>query len=373
VNANQGESPPVLLTGGELSIDLANLVENYRMVLTELSGVEAAAMVKADGYGLGASRVAAALWADGCRQFLVAQLEEGVALRVGLPHASISVLNGPLPATEREMLHHRLLPVLNSLPQIETWQRLAGEVGRSLPAALHFDTGINRLGLDRVETWALFENPSLLAGVDVVHVMSHLASAEELDSDSPERQLDRFRKIRARMPEGTASLANSAGIYRGPQFHFDLGRPGIALFGGSPVVGEPGLMRTVATLRVPILQIRDVGPGDEVGYGATHIVGRASRLATIAVGYADGYPRSGSNLGVVTIAGRDAPIVGRISMDLITVDVTHIDAASLYPGAPVELLGENHLLDDVASRAGTIANELLTNLGRRYSRAYIGS
>lgn len=360
-----------VLARAELTIDLGSVVANYRTILAKLSGVNAAAMLKAGAYGLGVSPVATALWADGCRQFFVAQLEEGIALRADLPEASISVLNGPLPSTARDMHQHGLVPVLNSLPQVEAWQGLAREVGRSLPAAVHFDTGMNRLGLDATEAETVLENPSVLDGVDVIHVMSHLASAEEVDSDGPERQLERFRRIRARLSAGTASLANSAGIFRGQDFHFDLGRPGIALFGGSPVVVEPGLMRTVATLRVPILQVRDVGPDDEVGYGATHTVGRPARLATIAVGYADGYLRSGSNSGSVAIAGRRVPIVGRISMDLTTVDVTEIGADSLYPGAPVELLGESCLLDDVAVAAGTISYELLTNLGNRYKRTYV--
>ncbi|MFT7599791.1 MAG: alanine racemase [Acidimicrobiales bacterium] len=360
-----------ILTASELTIDLGRIRANYRLLMSKVDGPITAAMVKANGYGLGAVEVAATLAVEGCAVFFVAHLSEGIEVRAALPGAQIHVLNGAMPGTERELEAHGLIPVLNSLAQITTWRALGDQLGRALPATVHLDTGMSRLGLPPDETEQLLVDPSLLDGLDVVHVMSHLASADVPGSDQSGDQLALFRQLRSSLTIGTASLANSSGIFLGPEYHFDLVRPGIALYGGNPTPDQPNPMSSVATLEAPILQVRPVDIGDVVGYGATHTVERVGRIATIAVGYADGFLRSGSGTGVAHLAGHAVPIAGRISMDLITIDVTDVPDAALWLGAPVELIGDRCPIDEVADRAGSIANELLTDLGRRYQIAYV--
>lgn len=363
-----------LLTRTELTVDLGAIRRNHQILLARLDGrASLAAMVKADGYGLGATPVASALWDDGCRWFFVAHLDEGLELRGALPDdATISVLNGAMPGTEAELAEARLVPVLNSLDQVELWGAEARRRNRVLDAVLHVDTGMNRLGMPREEAGRLADEPERLDAIDVVHVMSHLASADVPGSDQSARQLKSFGQIRQHLPMGTASLANSAGVFLGLDYHFDVVRPGIALYGGTPVPGRPNPMECCTLLETPVLQVRAVGPGDTVGYGATHEVTGPARIATVEVGYADGFLRAASNRGQATIAGVAVPVVGRVSMDLVTLDVTAVPERDLHLGAPVELLGPNQPVDAVAARAGTIANEVLTDLGRRYHLTYVG-
>lgn len=360
-----------ILTASQLTIDLGRVRENYRILNSRLAGVPAAAMVKANGYGLGATEVATALAAEGCTDFFVAHLEEGVALRKALgPGPTVQVLNGAMPGTEADLMANGLQPVLNSIEQIELWRACDGSVDQ--PATVHFDTGMSRLGLPPDEIEHLLSSPSLLDGVHVAHVMSHLASADVPGSPQSTKQLELFRQLRSQLPTGTASLANSSGIFLGDEYHFDLVRPGIALYGGNPTPGQPNPMLPVARLEAPILQVRHVDAGEVVGYGATHVVERPGLIATISIGYADGFLRSGSGTAVASVGGIDVPVAGRISMDLITLDVSSVPEQYLSLGAPVELIGERQLIDDVAERAGSIANELLTDLGRRYQVSYTG-
>ena len=359
-----------ILTASELTIDLGRIRQNYRILIDQLGGVPAAAMVKANGYGLGAATVAATLATDGCNTFFVAHLEEGIEVRKALgPDPVIQVLNGAMPGTESELVANGLQPVLNSIDQIELWRTCPG--AKAQPATIHLDTGMSRLGLPPDESEHLLANPSLVDGVDVAHVMSHLASADVPGSPQSADQLERFRQLRIRFPRGTASLANSAAIFLGPSYHFDLARPGIALYGGNPTPGQPNPMLPVVRLEAPILQVRHVEAGDVVGYGATHVVEQPGRIATISVGYADGFLRSGSGTAKANVAGIEVPVAGRISMDLITLDVSAVPEQHLALGAPVELIGEHCLIDEVAERADSIANELLTDLGRRYQVRYI--
>jgi alanine racemase len=362
------------LTRATATIDLDALARNYHLLTDRLGGRRPAAMVKADGYGLGAAPVSRRLRVEGCTRFFVARLDEGIELREALPEAEICVLDGPQPGTEGELLGAGLVPVLNGLDQVERWRHTATAAGRPLPAALHFDTGMRRLGIPAGEAETLAARPDLLQGLDIRHVMSHLASADVAGSPQSAGQLELFRAIRARFPDGLASLANSAGIFLDPAYHFDLARPGIALYGGSPHPGDdrPNPMDPVLTLEAPVLQVQRVEAGQPVGYGATHVPDRTTRLATIPVGYADGFLRSASNRGEVAIGDDRAPIVGRISMDLVILDVGHLPEGAVRPGTAVELIGGRCLVDEVAARAGTIANELLTGLGRRYRRRYLG-
>ncbi|MFQ5971036.1 MAG: alanine racemase [Alphaproteobacteria bacterium] len=358
--------------GATLTVDLVAIVDNYRRVRDEAPGAETAAVVKADAYGLGMEQVAPALAEAGCQTFFVALPREGVTLRRLLSTAEVAVFSGPDPSEARLYAEHRLTPVLNSLAQIEIWR----QASLDQPAMLHLDTGMSRLGLTAGELSCLAADPSLLDGVEVSAVMSHLACADEPDHPLNRAQLEAFHAALTRLPASCggarASLANSSGIFLGADFHFDLVRPGAALYGIAPQIGRANPLRQVVHLHAKILQVRDVDSPMTVGYGATHRVSRAGRLATVAAGYADGYIRALGNSGRAYIAGRPVPVVGRVSMDLTTVDVSDIPAELARPGGRVELIGEHARTDDVAAEAGTIGYELLTGLGQRCDRVYRG-
>lgn len=352
-----------------LTVDLAALAENYRALCRLAPGAQVAGVVKADAYGLGVARVAEALHGAGCRSFFVATAEEGAALRAFLPPGSpalIYVLHGFAGASPRDLAAQALIPVLSTPGDIELLRAHAKAESRALPAALQADTGMNRLGLPP----AFLEAGPDLAGVSPVLLMSHLASADEPDDPSNARQRERFRALKARFPGVRTSLANSAGILLGRSYHEDVVRPGIALYGGNPLPGRPSPVHTVVTLEAPILQIREAEPGETVGYGGTHRIEAPARLATLGIGYADGYLRSLGNRGRVMIGGHAAPVIGRVSMDLTVVDVTEIPESVARPGALAELFGPSLAVDEVAERAGTISYELLTRLGQRLARGY---
>lgn len=355
-----------------LTIDLGAIAANYRLLRKEAGRAACAAVVKADAYGLGAGRVAPVLAAAGCRHFFVAQFAEAQVVRRVLPKGTaLYVLNGILPGEEAEFQRSGVIPVLNDLGQFERWVKAARRAGRSLPAVLHVDTGMSRLGLSPADALALAQDKQRLARVDLRYVMSHLACAEEEHHELNPRQLQAFEEIRAAYATVPASLANSSGIFLGPRYHFDLVRPGAALYGINPQPGRPNRLRNVVRLQGKILQIHDVDPPRTVGYGATHRVAGRTRIATVAAGYADGWPRSLSNRGCALIGEVRVPVIGRVSMDLLTLDITA--APSAAPGDAVELLGERLPVDEVAETAGTIGYEILTRLGRRYHRVYRGS
>jgi alanine racemase len=354
--------------GAILTIDLEALAENWRALRARLKqGAEAAAVVKADGYGLGAEQVASALAKAGCRTFFVARLEEGIRLRQALSKGErIFVLDGVLPGTASEFPAHGLIPVLNEPGQIKEWAALTQGQAR---AALHADTGMNRLGISQAELERL--RPRLeKAGLCLV--MSHLACSEEADNPKNAEQLGRFLEARKNLSHLPASLSNSSGIFLGSDYHFDLVRPGVALYGVNPTPGQPNPMRQIVELKARIVQVRDVDLPETVGYGATHQVLGKSRIATVAVGYADGWPRSLSNRGFGALAGVRVPLVGRVSMDLMTFDVTKAPGDAAKPGGFITLLGDGASVDEVADLAGTIGYEILTNLGPRYFRKYVG-
>lgn len=355
-----------------LTVDLDAVVANYRIVQAQLTpGTACAGVVKADAYGLGARYVVPALAAAGCTEFFVAHLGEATAIRDVVPEsASIYVLNGLLPGEEYEFLSSRFVPVLNNLEQIDRWSTAAQTTGRELPAVVHVDTGMSRLGLPPQEAQALVAEPRRLAALDVRYLMSHLASADEPNEPLNLWQLGEFRALHSRLPHLRASLANSSGVFLGPEYHFALARPGCALYGINPVPGQPNPMRPVARLDGKILQIHEVDPPRTVGYGATHRVAGRTRIATVAAGYADGWPRSLSNRGSAFAGDVRVPVIGRVSMDLTTLDVTA--APHLRAGDTVELLGSHLPVDEVADMAGTIGYEILTRLGRRYQRVYLG-
>lgn len=355
---------------GVLTVDLAALRRNW-LDLASLAGpAECGATVKANAYGLGLKPCAKALWEAGCRTFFVALPQEGEALRSVLPLARILVLNGLLPGEGGRYLAHGLVPALASLPEIEEWAALTCGLADPPPAALHVDTGLNRLGLPARDAAAASAD-GRLAGIRVELVLSHLACADEPASAMNRRQLADFREIVALFPGVRASLANSPGLFLGPNYLFDLARPGVALFGGNPFVDRPNPMAPVVELTSTLLQVRDLAPGESVGYGASWIASRPTRLGVVASGYGDGLRRSLADGGAsVWIGGQRAPVVGRVSMDLLTVDLTGIPTAQARRGARVELIGSHITVDEVARWASTIPYEILTGLGSRFTRLY---
>ncbi|NML28286.1 alanine racemase [Zoogloea dura] len=360
--------------GAFLEVDLGAIQANWRLLRSRLEGAECAAVVKADAYGLGARQVAEALYRVGCRRFFVAHLGEGMALRLVLPSdAQIHVLHGVPAGCEADCLAHGLVPVLNSVAQLRAWQQLAGRQGRALPAILQVDTGMARLGLAADELAALVGAPGGLEGIVPRHLMSHLVAAEDPAEGINRLQLERFRQARSLLPGVKASLANSSGIFLGPEYHFDLARPGAALYGVAPVVGQANPMRAVIRLRARVIQTRRVPVGAGVGYGHAWQAQRPSRIATLAVGYADGYLRSLGNRGEVGFEGRRLPVIGKVSMDTLTVDVTDVPEGHLEEGGLVDVADPLGDVDAIASRAGTIGYEVLTSLGRRYARSYVGA
>lgn len=369
--------PAARRAGTLLTIDLAAIQENYRRLRGRLAaGTACAAVVKADGYGLGAAKVGPALATAGAESFFVAQLDEGIALRAALAEAgsaaaAVYILNGLMPGAESDYLAHDLRPVLNNLAELAAWSAEAAGCGHPLPGALHIDTGMSRLGLPDDELETLVAEPGRLEGIAPLLLMSHLACAEAPAHPLNAEQQRLFEAARARLPALPASLANSSGIFLEPAFHYDLARPGAALYGVNPTPGRPNPMRQVVRLQARILQVREIDAPRSVGYGASHSVAGPTRLATVGVGYADGYLRSLSNRGSALIGGRKVAVVGRVSMDLITLDITAVPPELARPGTPVELIDPDSGLDRLAEEAGTIGYEILTSLGRRYHRRYL--
>ena len=359
------------VTASRLTIDLDALAANYAALAREAAGAEVAPVVKADGYGLGAAAVAGRLHAEGARSFYVARLDEGEALRAafGDRPAVIYVLDGAAPGSGPRLKAAQLVPVLNSPAQVEEWSASA-RAGPPLPAAIHIDTGMNRLGLSVGEAQALSQASDRLAGLSVDLVVSHLACADDPGHSLNARQQSAFAQARQLFPDARASFANSAGIFLGEDYRFDQVRPGIGLYGGGPRGLPDPRLRTVATYEAPILQVRAAAAGETVGYGATFAIERAMRIAILAAGYADGMLRSGSGRGFAAVRGKRCRFLGRVSMDLIAIDVSGVDIA---PGEYAQLLGPDVPIDEAAQNAGAIAYELLVRLGPRAERRYIGA
>lgn len=356
----------------ELRIDLDAIAANWRLLQARAGKARCAAVVKADAYGLSAARVAPALWAAGCRSFFVAHGAEGLSLRQCLPNAEIFVLHG-LSDQLAAFAAAGLVPVLNSLDEIAAWSARAGAAGRPLPAALHIDTGMTRLGLSEASVARLAAEPERLANLSLRLVMSHLACADDPAHPMNREQLDAFARLKRALPPLPASLSSSGGIFQGAPFHFEMVRPGIALYGGRPLASAPNPMAEAVRLAAKVLQVHDVDTPRTVGYGATRQVSGGTRIATIGVGYADGYFRSLGNRGFACIDGIPVPVVGRVSMDLITLDVTALPATRVGAGTRVDLIGGGVDVDALADAAGTLAYEILTRLGPRYRRVYVGA
>lgn len=359
-----------------LTIDLGALAANYRQLKALAAPAECAAVVKADAYGLGMAQAAPALWRAGCRTFFVATLTEAEELRALLPEAAIYVFDGLLPGTAETFHEFGLRPVLNSPDEIREWVAYCARVDEALPCAVHIDSGMNRLGLSAAEVEAVADAGELWSALSLSLVMSHLACAD--DQSHPKNKMQRalFDTLRARLPKALASLANSAGILLGSDYAYDLVRPGIALYGGHPQRRGENPFRPVVHLMGRILQVRETDAGETVGYGATRTLRRPSRIAVVSAGYADGVFRALSTQdgeeGLVAYLGTyPVPILGRVSMDLITVDVTDVPETDARRGAWVQLLGPDVSAHEFALHAGTIDYEVLTSLGQRAARRYI--
>jgi alanine racemase len=352
-----------------LTVDLGAIVENHRRLRRRAPGSEMGAVVKADGYGLGAREVASALWQGGVRSFFVAHPGEGVALRAALPDATIFVLHGLQGGSGGDLADAALLPALNHPGELGRYAALARRRERRLPAALQIDSGMCRLGFGDVDLERI--NRADLDVLNLRLVMSHLACAEDADNPMNRQQRARFERSRALLPDAPASLCNSSGIFLGPAFHYQLCRPGVALYGANPTPGRANPMAPVVRLEAPVLQIHEVAAAGSVGYGATYRTRAGARIATVPVGYADGYLRAASGCASARIAGQEVPLAGRVSMDLITLDVSALPADRVRPGTMVELIGGPDGVDRLAAAAGTIGYEVLTRLGSRFARRYI--
>ncbi|MEO9297858.1 alanine racemase [Devosia alba] len=362
--------------GGQLSIDLGALARNWRALDKVSAGALTGAVVKADAYGTGITVASKALHAAGARFFFVATPDEGMAVRAAVPDAHIFVMNGLYPGAANLYIRQNMMPVLSSVAMLEEWLAKCMERNEAYPSAFHFDTGINRLGFRLNEAGFVRERIAAL-GYAPQMLMSHLACADQANHEKNRTQLALFGSVMTQFPGIPASLANSAGLMSGRDYHFQMVRPGIALYGGRAVIGRKNPMATVVTLHVPILQVKEARTGETVGYGATYNLARDSRLAIVGHGYADGFFRSlsGTNArpgGKVAIRGKLCPVIGRVSMDQMVVDITELGADIPNPGEGAEVLGRQISIDDQADAAGTIGYEVLTSLKGRYNRNYVG-
>jgi alanine racemase len=360
---------PIEAARAVLTVDLGAVAGNYGRLRREAPGAEVAAVVKADGYGLGLLEVAPALWQAGCRSFFVAHPGEGVTLRAALAEAAIYVLHGLQGGTGADLAEAALIPVLNEPAELTSYAALARAREQRLPAALQIDTGMCRLGLAQGELERL--DRADLDALELRLIMSHLACAEEADNPMSQEQLARFERLRPLLPGAPASLANSSGMFLGPAFHYQLCRPGVALYGVNPTPGRANPMTPVVTLEAPVLQVHEVAAPGSVGYDATYRTRAGARIATVPVGYADGYLRAAGGRATARIAGHEVPLAGRVSMDLISLDVSALPAGAVRPGTMAELIGNPDGVDRLAAAAHTIGYEVLTRLGSRFARRYI--
>lgn len=359
-----------------LTVDLDAIAENWRILRDRTVHKRAAAVVKADGYGLGLAPVARTLAVAGCDTFFVAHLDAGLELADIFadrkPRPRICVMNGLMPGQEAVYSDNDLWPSLNDLGQIDLWRDHCRRLETPLSATLHCDTGMSRTGLDRREAETLTAEPDRLSGIGLRFLMSHMACADTPVHPMNREQQQRFADLAARLPKPSegAMLAASSATFLGPDWHFDWIRPGVCLYGVRPNTDGPNPMRPVISLDSRILQVRQIDASESVGYGASHRVEGPTRIATLAVGYADGYLRSLSNTAKAFVGEVEVPVVGRVSMDLITLDVTALP--HIGPGDSVSLIGPHQDVDAVADQAGTIGYEILTSLGPRYARHYVG-
>ena len=376
--------PPLAAAQAVLTIDLGALAANWRTLRDHAAPAECGAVVKADAYGIGIEPAVRTLAGAGCCTFFVAHASEGARVRAELGEKDgyrIYCLNGMAPVQKvfDVFIESGLRPVIGSRAELDAWIKQGVMQLPQMPIALQFNTGMNRLGIDADEAGEvldLLRSAGLESKIDFV--MSHFVSSEDERDPLNEAQIRAFEHVRNVFAGFRFSMANSSGILLPQKPHYDLVRPGYALYGGNPSPGQSNPMKPVVKLQAPILQLRTIEAGQSTGYNAQWIAMRRSRLATIGIGYADGLPRSAMNTSEkpgaqAIVAGRLCPLVGRVSMDLVVIDVTDVPEPAIAPGAMVELLGESITIDDLGERAGTIGYEILTSLGRRYHRIYLNS
>ncbi|MEZ5872547.1 MAG: alanine racemase [Nitratireductor sp.] len=369
------------LSTARLTVDLGAIARNWKLLGSFAPNAATGAAVKANAYGMGLEQVTATLAQAGCRHFFVATPGEGIRARKVAANAEIFVLGG---LTERNAPHYQeagLIPVLNDPGEMEIWARRCRQTGNRKPCALHFDTGMGRLGLDESQAMELAAENARLNSISPVLIMSHLACADDPKHPMNAHQKQAFDRLCQGFPGIMASLANSAGILGQESFGYDLTRPGIALYGAEAIDGTVGPMGTVAKFEARILQVRHARKGETVGYGATHVLARDSVITTVGAGYGDGLPRSASGDGVALraqfpgavghVCGRDVPLIGRVSMDSCMFDVTDIPLAQLEKTEWIELFGDNIAVDDLARASGTIGYEVLTGMRDRCERVYL--
>ena len=356
---------------GILTINLKALADNYRL-FQEKVGEHCAVsgVVKANAYGLGLKPIVEALTAFNCSQFFVATLDEAIQLRDVNTQTPVAVLSGLFHGAEEEYLEHNILPVLNSPDDIARWKNLADQKNQLLSAFLHIDTGMNRLGLSADEAKEIISNPDQLKGVKVETIMSHFACADDKDHPLTKKQAHDFANIVQHFPNAHKSLANSPGLFRSDSYHYDMVRPGYSLYGGNPTPETNNPMRSVVGVSARILQIRLCKKGESIGYGASHKFEKDTMTATIGFGYADGFHRTSDKEKILYYKGQACPVIGRVSMDLVTVDLSGLSDIP-EAGESLEVLGPDQTIDDLANDIGTIGYEVLTSLGRRYHREYI--
>jgi alanine racemase len=366
--------PPEAEAGGILTVDLTAIVANWRALARRATPAECSAVIKANGYGCGIEPVARALAGAGCKTFFVADLGEARRARAAAPDVTIYVLGGLMPGSGPAYAAIAARPVIGSLVEMAEWDAFTAQSHWRGGFALHVDTGMNRLGLTAGEAAAAASRiRSENHGINLL--MSHLACAEETDNPLNEKQIALFREVRLLYRGVPASLANSSGIFLGSSAHCDMVRPGVALYGVNPTPGRSNPMRSVIDLRAHILQVRNVQRGETVGYNAGWTAKRPTRVAVVGVGYADGYLRSASASdvspgGQAIVGGRLCPFAGRVSMDLIAIDVTDLPETSARRGDLATLIGDEISVDDVAAAGNTIGYEVLTSIGQRYHRTY---
>lgn len=361
---------------GILTIDLEAIASNWRTLRAKLGpDAECAATIKANAYGHGLQEVARRLALEGCGTFFVAVTDEAIKVRSTLPEAVIYVLDGLFPGTEKTLAENDLRPVLGSREELEDWASFCRSSGRKSAAAIHVDTGMNRLGLRAEEVLAALEDPGLIDAASPSLLMSHLACGSEPAHPLNARQQALFAEVSQRLPGIPRSLANSAGVFLGPDYHFDLARPGIALYGGRALDSGPNPMTAAAKVEARVMSIRHVPKGEAIGYAATKTAPCDMRIATVSAGYADGLLRRAGSTdketgGYAWYKGYDLPITGRISMDMMALDVTDVPEGILRRGDLVEMLGPNVPAADLAGTAQTIDYEYFTSLGHRFTRVY---
>ena len=349
-----------------LSINLAALRANYQLLKNRHAKKNISAVVKANAYGLGVAEVSKTLAAEGCECFFVATLDEAIELRGYLPNATIAVFNGIFRGEEKEFTAHRIIPVVNTVEQMESIQHSAFGIQNYF---IHVDTGMTRLGLAESDLKFL---SSRMLNAECRMLLSHLSCANDPTHPKNAEQLARLHEAMKYFPNVPVSFANSSAHFLPEAFHFDIGRPGCALYGINPTNGE-NPMQHVATLSAPILQIRVLDRDEQVGYGASYNAPKNARIAITALGYADGYFRSLSNQGFAFVEGRKVPIAGRVSMDMIALDISAVPPSATNENTRAEFINEQQTVDDIANQCSTIGYEVFTRIGRRVKRVYTES